>query len=209
MPNPIIFPSSIQWVGLAKEVTYGTAVTPPTVWIPIDNPVHTPNLAMLTDTALRGNMAYAQAQVAGTISHDFTYSTNLYLDTCFYHFLGILGYPDAVTGSVDPFTHKTALLDTSDGQPPSYTLYLFNGSEAWQMAGCKVTSLDVDIKPDGLITLTPAWKGSAAVKVTTPANTPSTALPVQGWNTTVTVASVGTSVYTGAKISLKRNQGFR
>jgi hypothetical protein len=201
---PTIYPSNIQWVGLAKEVTYGTAIPAPTAWVPVGDPKHTPALTMLTDQALRGNMAAAQAQVAGTRADDLAYKTNLYLDTCAYHLDGILGYPDSVTGTADPYTHRFSLLDTGAGQPNSYTLFLFNGAECWQMSGGRVVSLDIDMKPDGLVELTPSWKGLPATKITTPTNTPSTTLPNPGWDTSITNAGVGTSVYSTAKVGLKR-----
>jgi hypothetical protein len=204
MPNPIIFPSNVQWVGAAKETQWGSPITPPTMWWPVVDPKHAPNMATYVDDALRGNMAAVQAQVAGVRSDDVSYKTYLYLDSIFPHMLAMLGYPDTVSGSSDPYTHTTALLNTTDGQPPSYTLYLFNGAETWQVPGCKMSGLDLDIKPDGLVEVTPSWTGAPAVKVTNPANTPSTLAPMPGWNTAVTVGGAATSVYTAAKVSIKR-----
>lgn len=36
---PISFyPGNLQWLGLAKEVTYGTAIAAPTIWVPVEGP---------------------------------------------------------------------------------------------------------------------------------------------------------------------------
>lgn len=205
MANPVIYPSNLQWLGIAKETTYGTAIATPTTWIPVVGPKWTPNQANIIDDALRGNMAADQGMVAGVRFDEVTYSTYAYLSSLFYHMVGILGYPDAVAGTTAPYTHTTALQNATDGQPVSYTLFHFNGAECWQIPGCKIPSLDIEWKPEALVKLTPTWRGLPGVKIATPSNTPPSDAPMPGWNTAVSIATVATSIHTSLKLSLKRN----
>lgn len=207
MADPVIFASQRNYMAVAKEAAgaYGTPVTPPTMFWPTMDPKWAPKQTNLVDDALRGNMAATQGMVAGIRYDEVSYSTYCYLDNLAQHMNAILGFPDAVVGTVAPYSHSMSLLDTGSGQPPSYTLYIYNGAEAWQMAGAKLVSLDVEVTPDGLAKLTPSWQGKPAVKVTDPTPTWATTAPMPGWNGTITIATVGTSIYQSAKISLKRN----
>jgi hypothetical protein len=203
--NPIIFPAGTGWVGAAKESSWGVAAASPTTWWPVTEPKHSPKLSMMSDQHLRGNMGSVQGQVAGVRYDEFTYSTGLFIDNAFYAHTSLLGYPDTVVGASDPYTHKTAMLNTGDAQGPSYTLFAFNGAEVWKLAGARCTSLDVEISTDGLVTLTPTWFTTLGVTATGLTNTPSTTAPTPGWNTTVTLGGSLTNVYSSVKLSMKRN----
>lgn len=200
-----IYPESIQWVGLAKEITPGTAVAAPTVWVPVMSPKYTPHQAMIEDNAFRGDMALTHAQVLGTRHDEVTYKSYVYLDSAYQPFLNILGNPDTVTGAADPYTHKTALLNTSPGQPNSWTVFLFNGAETWQMPGAQASQVDVDIKVAAAAEISVTWLGMPATKMASnPTNTPSTLPPMPSWNTTVTVGGTQLSIYSDLKITCKR-----
>lgn len=85
------FTSSRQFLGIATEVTQGTAVTPATATIPIvkfepeDKPV------WLDDKALRGSMAELYNKVQGVIKTDFTMSGPVYGDTLPYLLANVFG----------------------------------------------------------------------------------------------------------------------
>ncbi len=205
MANPTIFPSNIQWVGLAKETTYGTAVAAPTVWVPVVGPKWMPNQTNIIDDALRGNMVVEQGMVAGIRYDEVTYSCYGALSNLFQHMAAILGYPDAVAGTAAPYTHATAVQNAGDGQPVSYTVFLYNGAETWQMPGSKIPTLDIEWKPEALVKLAVTWRGLVSTKmVANPTNTPDTTAPMPSWNTTVSTGSAD-STRTGLKLSLKRN----
>ena len=206
MANPTIYPSAQQWLGIAKETTYGTPVATPTLWLPIINPKHEPHQAMLRDEGLRGNMAMAQGYVAGPRYDTFDFETYPYIDSIFALAMNIYGGPDTVTGTAAPYTHKTSLLNTGNGQPTSWTLNYFNGAETWQLAGAQQAQLDLETKvADSLAKVTSSWMSLPGVKVANPTNTPDTNAPMPSWSTTVTVGGTAATVYSDVKVQWKRN----
>jgi hypothetical protein len=118
----------------------------------------------------------------------------------------ILGGADTVTGSADPYTHSCSLQNSGvGGQPPTYTLFVYNGAECWQMAGSKLGKCEVDLKADDLGNIAADWTGLAATKLSSvPTNTPSTAMPWSGTNTVITVAGVTATTYSDVKLSYTR-----
>lgn len=209
MTNPLIGPANLQWLGMGKEgsSTYGSPAAVPTVWIPIVSPKWAPHITPLKDQALRGTMGMTSGQVAGVRYDTIDYQTYVYLDSVFQHMMNILGGPDAVTGASDPWTHTTSLLNNANaGQPTSWTLWLANDKECWQMAGCQLSSLGVEAKvADSLMGVTASWSGLPAVKVTAPTNTPPTNKPMPAWNSLLTIGGVATSQYSDIKLTMKRD----
>src|SRR6185312_5359487 len=107
---PTFLPINLQFLGAARETSYGTAIAAPAFWIPIDpsSTAYKPNINPLTDTYARGQMSGEYAQVQGMRNDTLSYKTYLYLDSVYQHFLAVFGRADVVTGS-GPYLHKTAL----------------------------------------------------------------------------------------------------
>ena len=205
MTAPTVFPANLQWLGIGKEsTTYGTPPANPTVWVPLLDPKWVPHQTMLKDDSLRGDMAATHNQVQGVRYDTIDYKSYLYLDTLYPHMLNILGNPDTLTGSSDPWTHKTALLNTGNGQPTSWTLWLSNGAECWRMTGCQASDVSIDLPADGMATMSASWMGLPATNVTAPANTPTTLKPWASWNSTITIGGGAAAVYSSAKLDYKR-----
>lgn len=199
-------PSNLQWIGAAVETTPGTAAAAPTVWIPAVSPKLTPKIQSMPDLGLRGSMAKTYGNLLGVRSDNLAYSTYLYADSAMLHFLAALGTPDTVTGAADPYTHKTALLNTGSGQPASHTLFHADGTgKVYTLAGCQIDQLKVAVKPDGLVQLDASWTGMPATTGTAPANTPTALPPAPGWNSTITVAGTALSKYSMADVVFKRS----
>ncbi|MHB1472408.1 MAG: phage tail tube protein [Dermatophilaceae bacterium] len=204
MANPVFYPSNLQWIGLGKETTYGTVVTP-TIFPPVISPKWTPKITPLPDNALRGSMAETYGQVQGLRTDEITYKTYLYLDSLFPQLLGLLGGPDTVTGTADPYTHTTSLLNTGNGQPPSYTITYWDGTEAWQIPGAIVSEVQVAIKADALAEITVTWMGMPGSKAgSAPTNTPGVTLPMPSWNTVITLGGTGEINYADLALTYKR-----
>lgn len=198
------FPGNLQWLGLAKETTPGVAAATPTVFVPMNSPKYTPHVTVLTDDGLRGSMAKSYGAQQGMQYPELTYSTYPYLDSVFPHLLAALGNADVITGSADPYTHKTALLNAS--QPPSYTLWYNDGAgKCWQIVGAKSSSLVIGAKADALATLDAGWIGLTAAAVTPPSNTPTTNAPMPSWKSTVTIGGTAFTKYTDVKLTIKRD----
>lgn len=101
MANPTTYASPLQHVGLAVEVTQGTAVTP-AVTMPVDkfDPFDQP--VWLDDKALRGAMTEPFNRVQGVKHSEFALSGPAYFDTFPYLLSNIFGeilYSGTYTGS--------------------------------------------------------------------------------------------------------------
>src|SRR5438067_101494 len=115
-------PGSQQWLGLAKESTYGTAIAAPTIWIPVDSPKWEPKVTPLVDNGLRGDMGTDYGQTQGMRHDELGYKTLVYADTIFPHLMAILGGTDTVT----PLTAPTLTLgstSTTGGTLPAGATY--------------------------------------------------------------------------------------
>lgn len=202
------YPSNLQWVGLAKETTYGTAVATPTIWVPVDAPKYSANITVLKDKNLRGAMAETYQQQQGLRHDELSYKTYFYLDSVYPHFMAILGNADTITGTGDPYTHKTALYNgsgTNSAQPPSYTLFWADGAgKVQQIPGAIPASVKVSLSADGLASMDVQWIGLPATTIVPPSNTPTSLKPMPAWNSTVTIGGVASSAYSAIDLEFKR-----
>lgn len=203
------YPGSLQWLGLARETTYGVAVAAPTIWIPVDGPKWSPKQTTLTDQNLRGFMGDAYGQQLGSRYDEVSYKTYIYQDSIMAHFRAILGGADTVTGAADPYTHKVALSNgsgTDGAQPPSYTVFLYMGNgKSKQIPGCVLGDLKFTGKANELPTIDVTWTGLQAVDITAPTNTPSTAAPMPPQTMAITVGGTNLGKYSDLSIGYKRD----
>lgn len=207
MTTPVIFATSTGFLGIAKETVPGTAETAPTAWISMLDPSWVPNQKVILDEAIRGSMGKYFGASTGSRYDTISYGCYPYLDTLMHHMVALYGGTDTVTGTAAPYTHSVALTNAAStgGQPPSYTLFLFNGSECWRMAGSKLGKLGIDLKADELGKTTQEWTGLAATSVATPTNTPSTAAPWPGSQTVITVGGLTASTYSDVQLQFARD----
>jgi len=92
----------------------------------------------------------------------------------------------------------------NNGQPAGTTVFFNSADKTWQMPGSIMSELKVTIKTDELATLEVTYIGLPATAITPPTNTPTTAVPMPSWNSTVTVAGTGNTVYSEIDIDIKR-----
>lgn len=205
MTAPAFAPGYDQWVGQAPETSYGTAVAVPTYWTPADTPVYTPNLTMLVDGAMRGAMAMEYDQVAGMQYDQIQYKTYFYLDSVYLFLRQLFGGVDTVSGS-GPYTHKTSLraATSNNGQPQSTTIFFNAADKTYQMAGAILQTCKVTLVSEQLATVELTYIGLPSVQITAPTNTPTTAVAMPTWNSTITLASVATNRYTEVDLEFKR-----
>ena len=142
MPTITPRPGSQQWLGLAKETTYGTPVATPTMWIPVDTPKWEPKITPLVDQALRGMMGTDYGQTQGMRHDELSYKTMIYADTIFPHLLAILGGTDTVTSLTAP-TLTLGATSTTGGTLPAGATYwkvTATGSGAESIGSNEVTA---------------------------------------------------------------------
>lgn len=199
-------PANLQWVGVAREVTPGTPIAAPTMFVPTDSPTYHLTQQPLVDTNLRGSMAGEFEQIAGMQFGTVTFKTNCYLDQAYFLLRTLLGYPDQVTGSSDQYTHQTALQNTgNNGQPVSTTVFWTDAAgRTMQMPGAQASSVKVTIKPDQLVQFDVTYIGLPAIDIAMPTNTPQTALPAPSWNTIIEIGGNPATQYSEISMEYKR-----
>jgi hypothetical protein len=207
-PTPL--PGNLQWLGLAKETTYGTAVSVPTVWIPVDSPKYARKTSALKDQALRGVMSTTFGQVQGMSYTELGYKTYVYGDSVFQHFLAALGGTDTVSGTTAPYTHKASVYNTTDAthqaQPTSWTGFLYQADgKVKQIPGLVLADLKLTIKANETPTLDVQWQGMPSTDITAPTNTPSTSQMMPPWTASVNIGGSQANQYTGVTVDIKRN----
>ncbi|QGJ93462.1 major tail protein [Arthrobacter phage Mufasa8] len=203
------YPGSLQWLGIAKETTYGVAVAAPTIWIPTDGPKWSPKVTQLTDNNLRGFMGVDYGQQNGTRYDEVSYKTYIYPDSVFSHFRAILGGTDTVTGAADPYSHKVSLTNgtgTSSAQPPSYTVFLYMGNgKSKQIPGCVLGDLKFNGKANELPSIDVTWTGLGAADINAPTNTPTTAAPMPPSSMAITIGGANLGKYSDISVAYKRD----
>lgn len=197
-----LVPSYRSLLGIAKETVEGTAV-PPTFFLRPTGMKPAIKQSYLADLGMRGAMAKTYDQVQGPFSADYEVDADLRLGEVGWFLAGVLG-DVATTGSSDPYTTTFALLNSGQGQPPTYTLTDFNGENARAYAGCRFSDVSFKFAAAGLATVTAKAVGRTFATATTPVPSFS-AYPVQAaWQAAVSLAGSAAVKVSDAQIDLKR-----
>lgn len=202
----VFVPANLQWVGVARETVYGTAIAAPTLYVPADSPQYHEIIPPIKDQALRGLMGTTFQQIQGLKHDEFSFKTYGYLDSVFFFLRSILGYPDVMTGSADPYTHKSSVQNIGNNGQPAGTTVFWNdgGGHAWQMPGSQLAEVKITAKTDGLYSLDIKYVGLPATVITSPSNSPTTNLPMPSWNSTIMLAAAGVTDYSELDVDIKR-----
>lgn len=195
-----VFPGNKRWLGVAKEVTPGTAVAP-VLTIPVDKFDPSDDPTWLDDQALRGSMAEQYNQVQGPIMSSWDMSGPMFGDGLGHLLYNILGEL-ATTGASPPYTHAFTLLNSGSAQPPAHTFTDATGIPATGLArqypySC-ISELTLSWNSEQLC----MWDAKAqcwpsVVPGSPPTNALSSVLPIAGWRLAIGIggpASGGTQV---------------
>ncbi|HVN51080.1 MAG TPA: phage tail tube protein [Acidimicrobiales bacterium] len=201
MANPIPVAVSSSYLGIAKEATAGTGVTP-TNYIPVLNPQDHDIVNYQFDEGLRGSLIKNYGVIAGTTESEFGWDGNVHTDAIGWPLAGILG--DVVTtGASAPYTHTIGI--KNNGQPKSYTLTDFYGvTQARQYAFQRFTELTLKYNADGLLTYSAKTIGAASTQVSAPTESYSALTAQPGWVVTASIAGASSLLYMSGEVALKR-----
>ena len=198
-----------SYLGIAKEVTKGTAVAP-TDFIPVmkDSLKPADIIDPLYDTGLRGSNVVNYNYIPGRTRSTLDFSSAVFADTVGYALTGLLGSV-ATTGASAPFTHTISLKNSptvaADDQPISYTLTDFYAANVRAYPGCQFSDFSLKFNADGMLEYdakTTGWLSSAA---STPTPSFSTVLPTPVWQGTVSIGGSAVSTSMTGNIDMKRN----
>jgi hypothetical protein len=197
-----------SYLGIAKEVTKGTAVAP-TDYIPAManslKPVDV--IDPLYDEGLRGSNVKNYNYVPGRTRSTYDFGGSVFADAIGYPIAGLLG-DVATVGAAAPFTHTISLENSAvaaaDVQPTSYTLTDFYAAAVRAYPGCQFSDFTLKFNADGMLEYDTKVTGWASATATTPTPTFSTVLPTQVWQGAVTVGGTTITNSISGEISMKR-----
>jgi hypothetical protein len=197
-----------SYIGIAKEVTKGTAVTP-TDFIPVlaasVRPVDV--IDPLYDMGLRGSLVNSYNYLQGRTRSTFDFGGSVFADTIGYPLAGILGSV-ATTGASAPFTHtislKNSAVAAADAQPLSYTLTDFYAADVRAYSGIQIHDFTLNFSADGLLAYDAKGTGFASASAATPTPSFSTVLPTQVWQGTVSIGGSTVSNSTTGSLTMSR-----
>lgn len=182
-------PSVRSYLGIAKEVTKGTAVVP-SAFIPINKdsfkPVET--IGALYDTGLRGSMAENYNYTQGRRYTSTDVGGVVFPDTLGWWIAGIMGSV-TTTGATAPYTHVMSLKNATSGdaQPTSYTLTDYYVAGNREYPGCQIHDFTMTFNADGQLEYTTKATGfpSNVIAASTPSF--STTIPTPVWKGVVSI----------------------
>jgi hypothetical protein len=197
-----------SYLGIAKEVTKGTAVTP-TDFIPVmkDSIKPADIIDPLYDTGLRGSNVVNYNYIPGRTRSTFDFGGAVFADTVGYSLAGLLGSV-ATTGASAPYTHtislKNSAVAAADDQPISYTLTDFYAAAVRAYPGCQFSDFSLKFSADGLLQYDAKTTGFLSAAAATPTPSFSTVLPTPVWQGTVSIGGSAVSTSMDGSIEMKR-----
>lgn len=197
-----------SYLGIAKEVTKGTAVAP-TDFIPVSKDSLKPVdiIDPLFDQGLRGSNVLNYNYIPGRTRSTVDYGGAVFADTVGYAIAGLLGSV-ATTGASAPFTHTISLFNSLtsnvDVQPISYTLTDFYAVDVRSYPGCQFSDFSLKFNADGMLEYDTKTTGYASELVSDPTPTFSTVLPTPVWRGTVSIGGSAVTTAMSGNIDMKR-----
>jgi hypothetical protein len=198
-----------SYLGIAKEVTKGTAVAP-TDFIPVmkDSLKPADIIDPLYDTGLRGSNVVNYNYIPGRTRSTLDFSSAVFADTVGYALAGLLGSV-ATTGASAPYTHtislKNSAVAAADDQPISYTLTDFYAAAVRAYPGCQFSDFSLKFNADGMLEYDAKTTGWLSASASTPTPSFSTVLPTPVWQGTVSIGGSTVATSMTGNIDMKRN----
>ena len=197
-----------SYIGIAKEVTKGTAVAP-TDYLLVNKDTVKPVdvIDPLYDKGLRGSMVENYNYIPGRTRSTFDLGGAVFADGIGYALTGIMGACTTV-GASAPFTHtialKNSLAASTDVQPLSYTLTDFYAAGVRTYAAQQFHDVTLKFSADGMLEYDAKSTGFVSATTTAPTPTFSTVLPTPVWQGTVSVGGTALSNAMNGSITMTR-----
>lgn len=190
------------FMGIGVEATKGTSVAA-TDYIPATSMDGEDATDVLLDSGMRASMAVNYGGVKGVSTASYSAEGDVYVDTIGYFLAAILGDHAAVTTTTT--AHTFSLQNSTDGQPPSYTIHDYQGLQARKYAYAMESSLSLRIAAAELFTYSSSWTSRSSVTESAPSPTFSALSPIAGWTGGMTLAGSANALIEEADISFSRN----
>jgi hypothetical protein len=197
-----------SYLGIAKEATKGTAVTP-VAYIPVlaaslkNDDIYGP----LYDEGLRGSLVKNYNYIQGRGNSTIAFGGAAFADTVGWCIAGLLG-EDVISGASAPYTHTISLKNSAtaaaDAQPTSYTLTDFYAANVRAYAGVQISDFSLKFNSEGLLEYDTKGMGWLSATASTPTPSFTTILPTPVWTGTVTVGGASITNSVTGSIDMKR-----
>jgi hypothetical protein len=149
----ISYPTSLTEIGIALEVTKGTAPAQPAYMVPIKGPKYKPNQAVIPDETLQGSMVQVYDLIMGMRYDEHGWDAPPYLDSFPVLLRALLGSADTKTTA--PASTTLAALAAAGASTVSATATIASGSYITIGAGATLeTHLTTAVSGAGPYTLT-------------------------------------------------------
>ena len=197
-----------SYLGIAKETTRGTAVTP-TAFIPVLASSIKPAdiYGALYDEGLRGSLVKNYNYIQGRAHSTFDFGGPVFADTVGWAITGVMG-EDVIVGASAPYTHTISLENSAtaaaDAQPTSYTLTDFYSANVRAYPGTMFHDFSLKFNSEGLLEYDAKGTGWISATASTPTPSFSTILPTPVWAGTVTIGGSSISNAVSGNIDIKR-----
>jgi hypothetical protein len=197
-----------SYLGIAKEVTKGTAVTP-TDFIPVMasslKPVDI--IDPLFDEGLRGSNVKNYNYIPGRTRSTIDFGGTAFPDTIGYAIAGVLG-DVTTTGASAPYTHAISLENNAtaaaDAQPTSFTFTDFYSAAVRAYSGVQMHDFTLKFSADGMLEYDAKGTGWGSATASTPTPSFSTILPTPVWQGAVTIGGSTITNAISGEIAMKR-----
>jgi hypothetical protein len=162
-------------------------------------------VSWLHDDALRGAAVDIYDEIQGARYDQYGFKTFVFADTICALFRAALGSTDTVTGTAAPYTHTIGLQNDQVGsQPPSYTIYWFDGAVGRQISGAQLDTLDLSFTADGKAEVSTKWVANIENDKPYTAPSFSTQKLVPGWDCAITLGTVAAPYIMSGSVNIKR-----
>lgn len=202
-------PSVRSYVGIAKEVTPGTAVAA-TDFIPLakDSLKPVDIIAPLYDTGLRGSMAQNYNYIQGRRYTEIDLGGPVFADTVGYWLGGIMGSV-VTTGGSAPYAHEITLKNATgigaDAQPTSFTIEDMYVAENRFYPGCKVTNFTMNFNSEGMLEYTAKLMGFPSTTTAVASPSFSSVVPTPVWRGAVSIGGSVIGYTTDGSVTMTRS----
>jgi hypothetical protein len=197
-------PYALTHVGIAKELSWGTAVLP-AYFIPFTDVKPLDTITYVADAGMRGALAKTYNEMPGTVQSTVEIDGSTFPDSIGLMLLSLLGQ-DTVVGSAAPYTHSFQLARTA--QPPSITVSHFDGVSERQYAGSVCEEMDFTWAQDAALAYTYKVDGIPSVVIAPVTPTPTATTPFMTWAFSATIGGSPKLNVIGFDVDIKRDKVY-
>lgn len=179
-----------------------TASVGPTDYISIETLDAEDKYAPLEDKGLRGSAVELYNIIQGPAMSELSIGGNVYSDTIGYFLGSLLGASDFTGGT--PNTHAFSVMNTTTGQPATWTLYESDGTITRAHPLSRISEIGFKFDGEGLFKFSAKAIGMVSGIVANPTTSYSTVTPMANWVCTASIGGTAVQTLISGEMNIKR-----